>query len=107
MQYFSGKPLAATTFIPLPQGLQRILLEPRGSRRLSPQSLLDLRVSRKILSGESARIELLVDVLNVLNSTAEEELATDNLCSPNFGRPTIFTDPRRAMVGVRLILGRE
>jgi hypothetical protein len=52
------------------------------------------------------QIELLLDVLNVLNDTAEESLATDNLFSPNFGRPTVFMDPRRAMIGVRLNLGR-
>ena len=51
LQYFSGKPWAATTQISLPQGDQRILLEPRGSRRLSSQSLLDLRVSRTIRFG--------------------------------------------------------
>ena len=47
-RYFSGKPWAATAQVSLPQGDQRILLEPRGSRRLSSQSLLDLRVSRTI-----------------------------------------------------------
>jgi hypothetical protein len=47
-----------------------------------------------------------MDVLNVLNDTAEEGLATDNLFSSNFGRPTVFMDPRRAMFGVRLNLGR-
>ena len=52
------------------------------------------------------RVELLVDVLNVLNDAAEEGIATDNLFSPNFGQPTAFSDPRRAMVGVRLNLGR-
>jgi hypothetical protein len=107
MQYLSGKPWAATTQIKLPQADQRVFLEPRGTRRLSSQSLLDLRVSRTVLTRELGRVELLLDVLNVLNSTAEEGLATDNLYSPNFGRPTVFTDPRRAMVGVRLQLGRE
>jgi hypothetical protein len=106
-RYFSGKPWAATTLVSLPQGLQRILLEPRGSRRLSSESLLDVRLSKTILSRESARVEVLLDVLNVLNDTAEEELATDDLFNRNFGRPTIFTDPRRAMVGVRLNLGRQ
>ena len=48
VQHFSGKPWAATAQIALPQGDQRILLEPRGSRRLSSQTLLDLRVSRTI-----------------------------------------------------------
>ena len=106
LQHFSGKPWAATAQVALPQGDQRILLEPRGSRRLSSQTLLDLRLSRTIAFGGIGRIELLLDVLNVLNDTAEEGLATDNLFSPNFGQPTVFIDPRRAMIGVRLNLGR-
>src|SRR4029077_1057690 len=77
LQYFSGKPWAATTQMALPQGDQRILLEPRGSRRLSSQSILDLRLSRTI-PFRGTRIELLLDVLNALNDTAEEALATDN-----------------------------
>ena len=106
LQYFSGKPWAATTQIALPQGDQRILLEPRGSRRLSSQSLLDVRVSRSMPVGRVGRVELLLDLLNVLNDTAEESLATDNLFSPNFARPIVFMDPRRAMLSVRLNLGR-
>ena len=106
-QYYTGKPWAATAQLTLPQGSQRIALEPRGARRLSSQSLLDLRVSRTVVKGESARVELLLDVLNVLNIKAEEELASDNLYSPNFGRPSVFADPRRAMVGVRFKLGGE
>ena len=106
LQYFSGKPWAATAQVSLPQGDQRILLEPRGSRRLSSQSILDVRISRTIRLGGVGRIELLVDVLNALNDTAEEALATDNLFSPNFGHPTVFMDPRRAMFGARLNLGQ-
>jgi hypothetical protein len=56
--------------------------------------------------GGVGHVEVLVDVRNALNDTAEEGLATDNLFSPNFGVPTVFMDPRRAMVGVRLNLGR-
>ena len=58
------------------------------------------------------RVEFLLDVLNVLNDTAEEALATDVLLTetirsnPDFGQPTVFMDPRRAMLGVRLNLGR-
>jgi hypothetical protein len=107
LQISSGKPWAATAQVSVPQNSQqRILLEPRGSRRLSPQSLLDVRLSRMVGFGRLGRTELLVDVLDVLNSTAEEGLATDNLFSPNFGQPTVFMDPRRAMVGVKLNLGR-
>jgi len=111
-QHFSGKPWAAATTLDLPQGSQRVLLEPRGSRRLSSQSLLDLRLSRMLSFGRSARLELLLDILNVLNDTAEEGLATDVLATetlkfnPEFAQPTVFMDPRRVMVGVRLNLGR-
>jgi hypothetical protein len=106
LQHVSGKPWAATAQVTLPQGDQRVLLEPRGSRRLSSQSLLDVRVSRTIPLAGLGRLELLLDVLNVLNDTAEEGLATDNLVSPNFGQPTVFMDPRRVMVSVRVSLGR-
>ena len=49
-----------------------------------------------------AHIELLLDVLNALNSTAEERLADDNYFSTNFGKPIVFVDPGRAMLGARL-----
>ena len=105
LQYFSGKPWAASTQVVLPQGDTRILIEPRGTRRLSSQSLLDLRVSRTFGSS-GRRVELLLDVLNLLNDTAEEAVATDNFFSSNFARPTVFMDPRRAMVSVRFNLDR-
>jgi hypothetical protein len=104
-QHFSGKPWAASTQISLPQGDQRILLEHRGTRRLSSQTLLDLRLSRAIAVGGLGRVELLLDVLNAFNETAEEALGSDNLFSPNFGQPTVFVDPRRVMLGARLNLG--
>ena len=106
-QYFSGKPWAASALVDLPQARQlRVLLESRGSRRLASQSLLDLRLSRRIRFNRVGRVELLADVLNVLNDTAEEALATDVLFNSNFARPIVFMDPRRAMLGVRVNLGR-
>jgi hypothetical protein len=106
MQHFSGKPWAATVLVRLPQGNQRIQLETRGSRRLSSQTLLDLRVSRPFRVGRSARIEVLVDVLNALNDTAEEALVSEDVSNSNFGQPSLFIDPRRAMLGLRVNFGR-
>ncbi|MGH9257195.1 MAG: TonB-dependent receptor [Vicinamibacterales bacterium] len=106
VQHFSGKPWAATALVSLPQGDQRILLEPPGSRRLSSQTLLDLRVSRTLRFGGAGRVELLMDLLNLLNDTAGEALATDNRFSSTFGQPTVFMNPRRVMVSARLNLGR-
>jgi len=106
VQYLSGKPWAASTQMTLPQGNQRILLEPRGTRRLPSLVMLDVRVSKTLSLGGLGRVELLLDVLNALNATTEEGLATDNLFSPNFGQATLFVDPRRVMLGTRLNLGR-
>jgi hypothetical protein len=113
LQYFTGLPWAAAAQIgtalippPLPQGAQRVLLETPGTRRLSSQTLLDLRVSRGFSVGDVGRVELLLDVLNALNNRAEERLADDNLFSPNFMRPSAFIDPRRAMLGVRFTFDR-
>jgi hypothetical protein len=111
--YFSGKPWAAAAEVSLPQNtLERVLIEPRGSRRLSSQALLDLRVSRPLRLGRLAHVDLLLDVLNLLGDTAEEGLVTDILTTESvkqtsdFGKPNGFVDPRRAMFGVRMNLGQ-
>ncbi len=106
LQHFTGKPWAATTQERLPQGSRRILLEPRGTRRLSSQSILDLRVSKTLPVFGAGTADLILDVLNVLNDTAEEALVSDNRFAATFGAPRLFIDPRRAMLGVRLNLGR-
>jgi hypothetical protein len=41
----------------------------------------------------------------LLNDTGEEALASDNKFA-TFNQPSQFMDPRRAMIGVRLNLGR-
>ena len=105
-QYFSGKPWAATTQVTLPQGTQRIMLETRGTRRLPSQSLLDVRIAKTFAISSATRIELILDALNLLNDTAAEAIASDNLFAQTFGRTTQFMDPRRVMLGVRLNLGR-
>jgi hypothetical protein len=77
------------------------------ARRLSSQTLLDLRVSRTLPLGATGRVELILDVLNVLNDGAEEAIAGDDLFAPaSFGIPSAFIDPRRAMLGVRMNFGR-
>ena len=110
-QYFSGKPWAASATVRLEGTPRRILLEPRGYRRLSSQSLLDVRISRPFRVGPTTTIHLAVDVLNALNDTAEEGLVSDVVMteremSSNFGLPSLFMDPRRAMFSARVGWGR-
>jgi hypothetical protein len=107
LQHLSGKPWAATALIPVTQNSQqRVLLEPRGSRRLSSQTLLDLRVSRNVQLAGHTRVNLTLDVLNALNDAAEEGLATDNLLTAPFPRPNVFMIPRRVLLGAVFTLGR-
>ena len=61
-----------------------------------------MRVS-KTFFRRMATHQLLVDVRN---DTAEEGLVSENLFSPNFGLAAAFVDPRRALVGLRVNLGR-
>ena len=83
----------------------RVLLEPRGSRRLSSQTVLDLRVSRAFVFAGSTRVELRLDLLNALNDTAEESIASDRYDSP-VSVGNIFLDPRRVMLSVKVNLGK-
>jgi len=106
LQYLSGKPWAKTALINPNEPNRPVLIEPRGTERLSSQTLLDLRVSRAFRFHELGRVELRLDILNVLNDTAEESIRTDVYNAPTVGQANVFIDPRRAMLSVRLDLGR-
>ena len=101
-QYLTGKPWAGEAIVRLPQGTRPIFVEPRGSRRLAAQSLLDLRLSKTLRLGRKVRAELLMDVLNVLNEAAEEAVVSRNVASSNFAEGSRFVEPRRVMLGLRL-----
>ena len=78
----------------------RCCSNPRGSRRLSSQSLLDLRISKGVRVPKAGRVDLIMDVLNLLNDRAEEALASDTLgAEPRLAGATQFMDPRRACFG--------
>jgi hypothetical protein len=106
LQYLSGKPWTQTALINPNEAARAVLIEPRGTRRLSSQTLVDLRVSRAFRFTDLGRVELCLDVLNLLNDTAEESIMSATYDAPNLGLADIFIDPRRAMLSVRLNLGR-
>jgi hypothetical protein len=64
-----------------------------------------MRLSKTFFSSESGRIELLVDVLNVLNDARKRDW-----CQRTFSVRILvcltFVDPRRAMVGLTVKVGR-
>ena len=54
LQHLSGKPWAKTALIhPIETTAKPVLIEPRGTRRLSSQTLLDVRVSRAFRFGDA------------------------------------------------------
>ncbi len=110
LQHFTGRPWAASALVALPQTnnqpTQRVLIEPRGSRRLSSQTLVDLRIGKTLSLRRAGTIDLRLDVLNLLNDDAEEGLRSDVITAATFGQPNVFIDPRRAMLSVRMNLGR-
>ena len=106
LQYFSGKPWAMTALVNPNEAARSVLIEPRGTRRLSSQTLLDVRLSRPFRFSGFGHVELCLDVLNLLNDTAEESIRSSSYDSTTVGQPDIFIDPRRAMLSVRLNLGR-
>ena len=106
LQYLSGKPWAMTALVNPNEAARPVLIEPRGTRRLSSQTLLDIRISRPFRFSEWGRVDLCVDVLNLLNDTAEESIKSASYDAANLGQPDIFIDPRRAMISIRLNLGR-
>ena len=105
LQYLSGKPWAMTALVNPSETARAVLIEPRGTRRLSSQTLLDVRVSRTFRFSDVGRVELSLDVLNLLNDTAEESIKSSSYDAANLGESDIFIDPRRAMLSVRLNLG--
>jgi TonB-dependent receptor-like protein/carboxypeptidase family protein len=105
LQHFSGKPWAKTALVN-PNNAGPVLIESRGTRRLSSQTLLDVRISRAFRFSTVGRIELCLDMLNILNDTAEESIGSAVYDAATVGQPDIFIDPRRAMLSVRLNLGR-
>ena len=62
--------------------------------------------------GRVGRLDLLLDMLNMLNDAAGEGLVSDTLVTESvarnatFGQANVFPDPRRVMLGLRLNLGR-
>ena len=84
--------------------LPRVLLEERGSRRLSSQTVVDLRLSKAMTLKGASRVEFGIDVLNLLNDTAEESIVSDRFDAAVVGN--VFLDPRRVMFSVKMSIGK-
>jgi outer membrane receptor protein involved in Fe transport len=72
-----------------------------GSLRLPDLSLLDARLQKSFSFGK-ARLNLLVDGLNLLNADASEGVLSQVATSTTFGLPDQFVLPRRLMLGAKI-----
>ena len=80
-------------------GNTTIRLEPYGSQRLSAQNILNLRASKDVALGAGRRLEVDLDVFNVLN--AATSTSANFQSGPSFGFITNVIPARIARLGVR------
>ena len=74
-----------------------------GDRRVADINLLDARVQKAFtLSGESMRIEVFVDALNLTNSDQYESVGSSLGTSSAFGVGTRYIAPRRLQLGAKV-----
>ena len=72
-------------------GQQLVLVEPLGTRRQENINLLDLRVEKRFVFANRARLGLFVDVFNALNA--------DTLVNINWRSGAYFRERRRPSSG--------
>ena len=81
-----------------------LIASPRCSARAALLKRSDHADTEESFAFQGARkLELLVDVFNVLNKSTPQRVLSTNLSSANFGVERRPIDPRRAMVGVKII----
>jgi outer membrane receptor protein involved in Fe transport len=73
-----------------------------GSRRVADWNLLDVRLQKEFRLGGGAHVGVFADVLNAFNDDANENIESQLGTADNFGKPSRFLLPRRAMLGARI-----
>jgi hypothetical protein len=101
--YQSGRPyarLARVTGLGIPT---TIFAERNdGTRKVSDQYVLDVRLQKDFALGGNAHFAVFADLLNALNDDAFEDVQDRIGTSENFGLGTEYIPPRRLMVGAKL-----
>jgi hypothetical protein len=99
----SGRPWARNLRIP-DLGQTTIILAEKidGSRRVPDWNLLDVNLQKEFPLSGRAKLGLFGYVLNVTNSDIYEDVLDRLGTSEQFGVPSAFIYPRRAMLGARV-----
>jgi hypothetical protein len=98
-----GRPFNRTIPLSLDQGRRTIAAEPRGSKRYPSQTYLDMRLEKEFKLYKQMRLKLLIDVWNIFNDDYNYGVASTNAALDAYLRPTNYTLPRRAQLGIRLV----
>jgi len=80
-------------------GNTTLRVEPYGSQRLSAQNILNLKASKDLKLGAGRRLNIDVDVFNVLN--AATPTAASFVTGPSFGFVSSVIPARIARLGLR------
>ena len=99
----SGRPWGRRARIP-DLGISTTILAEKidGSRRVPDWNLLDINIQKEFGLGRGAKLGLFGYVLNVTNSDVHEDVLDRLGTSDQFGAPSAYIYPRRALVGARI-----
>ena len=92
---------ARVTGLGIPTTIRAEVLD--GSRRIPDVNMTDLRVQRSFRLGGPRHASLFFDILNLTNSDVYENVASTLNTSAALGAATLFTIPRRAMIGFKFV----
>jgi hypothetical protein len=98
----SGRPFARLVRVPGLGVATTILAEKiDGSRKVSNQSIIDLKAQWELSVGGPVKVAFFADFLNMTNESAYEDVLDRLGTSENFGLGTEFIYPRRIMIGAK------
>ena len=102
--YQDGRPFGRLVRISDAVGIPTTIYAERidGSRTVSNQKILDLRLQKEFKLGGTANIAFFADILNTLNDDAYEDVQDRLGTSDSFGLGTEYVPPRRVMLGAKL-----
>ena len=100
VRHQAGQPFGRTLASQVP-GVDRILAEPIGTRRMPNLTSVDVRVEKGFRSkATNRRAAVFLDVFNSLNSNQEQNVSW--VSGTTFLRPLTIVPPRIARIGLKL-----
>jgi hypothetical protein len=100
VRHQSGQPFGRTLSAALNYGSIPVLAEPVGTRRQDHLTIVDLRIGKDIALADARRVNVFVEVYNLLNSGAAQSVRWET--GESFLRPLSIVSPRIARLGFRL-----